>query len=272
MIKGIIYISSLLFLVASLNSYAQTNEEVYSIVDKMPILKRLKDLRDSMQVIPDTLRFNMPVEDVSNQQIAEFIQEHVIYPENFVFPTTKANIFVSFTVDTLGQVRNVQILKSPDTLINQAVIESIQKLPEFIPGELQNNKVSVRMTAKIVLLEPEIRGQAYDPDAPVFFICEQMPLFKGTSTKEGTETAIMNFVDNKLYHYNLNRPKTQKCRVFVSFVVGSDGYVHKAKILRGCTPEHDKIALEIVNSMPAFTPGKQRGKLVNVGYNLPINF
>ena len=34
----------------------------------------------------------------------------------------------------------------------------------------------------------------------------------------------------------------------------------------------DKEALRVVNSLPRFNPGMQRGKNVNVRYTIPINF
>ena len=61
-------------------------------------------------------------------------------------------------------------------------------------------------------------------------------------------------------------------RVFVSFVVDKTGKVTKVKILRGVDKYLDAEAVRVVKSMPKFKPGKQRGKAVNVQYNVPINF
>jgi protein TonB len=45
-----------------------------------------------------------------------------------------------------------------------------------------------------------------------------------------------------------------------------------AKIVRGVSPSLDKEALRVVNSMPKWNPGEQRGKAVRVSYILPIVF
>ena len=42
--------------------------------------------------------------------------------------------------------------------------------------------------------------------------------------------------------------------------------------LRGVDQYLDAEAVRVVQSMPNFKPGKQRGKSVNVQYNIPINF
>ena len=51
-----------------------------------------------------------------------------------------------------------------------------------------------------------------------------------------------------------------------------DGRISNAHVKRdiggGCGAE----ALRVVNSMPRWKPGKQRGKPVRVEYTLPINF
>jgi protein TonB len=44
------------------------------------------------------------------------------------------------------------------------------------------------------------------------------------------------------------------------------------KYVRGVDPSLDKEAVRIIQSMPAWKPGKQRGKPVKVSFQLPINF
>jgi hypothetical protein len=44
------------------------------------------------------------------------------------------------------------------------------------------------------------------------------------------------------------------------------------KIARGVDPSLDKEALRVVNQLPKWKPGKQRGKPVRVSYTVPINF
>ena len=61
-----------------------------------------------------------------------------------------------------------------------------------------------------------------------------------------------------------------KSKVFVQFIVMSNGQIINAKIIRGIGSAIDKEALRVLNSMPRWVPGKQRGKPVNVRYNLPV--
>jgi protein TonB len=61
-------------------------------------------------------------------------------------------------------------------------------------------------------------------------------------------------------------------KVYVTFVVSKDGTVADAKIARGVDPSLDTEALRVVNNLPKWKPGKQKGQAVNVSYTVPINF
>ena len=61
-------------------------------------------------------------------------------------------------------------------------------------------------------------------------------------------------------------------RVIVQFVVGKDGQISDAKVVRGVSPELDAEALRVVNTMPKWQPGMIRGHAVEMKYTIPVNF
>ncbi|MBF1577843.1 MAG: energy transducer TonB, partial [Prevotella sp.] len=61
-------------------------------------------------------------------------------------------------------------------------------------------------------------------------------------------------------------------RVIVKFVVGRDGSVSQAQIVRGVDQALDREALRVVNSMPKWSPGMNNGQPANVWFTLPITF
>ena len=58
----------------------------------------------------------------------------------------------------------------------------------------------------------------------------------------------------------------------VQFVVETDGRVSDVKVAKEVFPSLDAEAIRVVQAMPKWTPGKDKGKLVRVKYNLPITF
>ncbi|MBD2705274.1 energy transducer TonB [Spirosoma sp. BT702] len=96
---------------------------------------------------------------------------------------------------------------------------------------------------------------------------EQVPEFQGGMAELG------KFLSTNLsYPVDAQRAGVQG-RVFVSFVVCTDGTLCDYEILKGVQPDVDQEALRVVKSMNGkWKPGFQRGKAVRVKYNLPINF
>ena len=61
-------------------------------------------------------------------------------------------------------------------------------------------------------------------------------------------------------------------KVKVRFKIDRLGHISNAKVVKGLSPELDKEAIRLVNTMPSWTPAKRNGKLVSVYYTLPITF
>lgn len=61
-------------------------------------------------------------------------------------------------------------------------------------------------------------------------------------------------------------------KVFVSFIVNTDGFIQDVKVLKGVGRGLDEEAVRVVKNMPRWKPGMQRGEPVRVRFNLPIAF
>ncbi len=108
--------------------------------------------------------------------------------------------------------------------------------------------------------------QEPNPEETVFFIVEEMPEFPG-----GDDGMKQHIAMNIKYPVEAQKKGIQG-KVYVTFVVAKDGSVKDARIARGVDPHLDAEAMRVVNSLPRWTPGKQRGKAVNVSYTVPIEF
>ena len=95
----------------------------------------------------------------------------------------------------------------------------------------------------------------------------EQPEFKG-----GMQ-ALGQFLSQSLrYPPDAQRSRTQG-KVFITFVVNTDGSLSDYEVIKGVHPELDKEALRVVKAMSGrWKPGSERGQKVRVKYNLPINF
>jgi len=99
-----------------------------------------------------------------------------------------------------------------------------------------------------------------------FIIVEQMPEY------QGGQAELMKYLSSNLQYPVTAQENGIQGTVYVRFEVDKDGKVHNVKILRGISPEIDKEAIRLVMAMPAWKPGRQGGRDVNVTYTLPIRF
>jgi periplasmic protein TonB len=120
----------------------------------------------------------------------------------------------------------------------------------------------------IIDIAPVIQTQAEEEEeeAQVFFIVEDMPEFPGG------ELALRTYIANAIKYPVIAQENGIQGKVYVTFVVDRDGGISDAKIARGVDASLDKEALRVVNTLPKWKPGMQRGKPVRVSYTVPINF
>jgi periplasmic protein TonB len=103
-------------------------------------------------------------------------------------------------------------------------------------------------------------------EVQIFMVVESMPEFPGG------EPALYKFLAENIKYPQMAKESGIQGRVFVTFVVERDGKVSDVRVLRGIGGGCDEEAIRVVQNMPKWTPGKQRGKSVRVQYNLPVKF
>ena len=89
----------------------------------------------------------------------------------------------------------------------------------------------------------------------------------------GGEHGLINFINKtREYPYHAYKNRIQG-RVLCSFIVGIDGKVSNARVIRGCCDESlNREALRVINEMPKWKAGKVGGLPVAVRCVLPIAF
>ncbi|TDB63497.1 M56 family metallopeptidase [Arundinibacter roseus] len=115
---------------------------------------------------------------------------------------------------------------------------------------------SVKMTVQSV----EANGQQ------IFTVVEENPEFPG-----GID-AMFKFLGENVKYPEAAARANVSGKVFLSFVVNTNGEIGSIQVLKGIGFGADEAAIRAVQNMPRWKPGMQSGKPVNVRYNLPINF
>ena len=105
-----------------------------------------------------------------------------------------------------------------------------------------------------------------DYDQLTFNVVEKMPEF------EGGMDGMMSFLQKNIKYPAEAKEKGDEGRVIVQFVVEKDGSIVEPKVVKSVSPELDAEALRVVQMMPKWKPGQQRGKNVRVQFTLPVSF
>lgn len=126
-----------------------------------------------------------------------------------------------------------------------------------------DEETEIDVTPIIVQYEDE---KDEEEEARIFYIVEEMPEFPGG------ELALRKFIANSIKYPVIAQENGVEGKVYVSFVVGKDGFVTNARVIRSIDPSLDKEALRVVNSLPQWKPGRQQGKPVRVAFSVPISF
>jgi len=93
------------------------------------------------------------------------------------------------------------------------------------------------------------------------------PTFNGKDENEFTR-----WVAHRLVYPEIAVEKKIQGRVILSFIINSEGKVDNVKVVKSANPLLDKEAVRVVSSSPAWTPGYQDGKVVNVNFTFPVIF
>jgi len=147
------------------------------------------------------------------------------------------------------------------------VVDSIK--PEDVKQLMTADQAQTEVTNKEVVevvqqVQEEV--QQAEPEEVPFVVVEEMPMYPGGDVE------LLKFIAEHTQYPEVAKENNIQGRVIVRFCVTAKGGVSQVSILKGVDPELDKEAIRVVNTLPAFKPGKQGGKPVPVWYMVPITF
>jgi periplasmic protein TonB len=122
--------------------------------------------------------------------------------------------------------------------------------------------------AEVVEVVQEVKEEVKEAEVEEvpFVVVEEMPMFPGGDVE------LLKYIGEHTNYPEVAKENNIQGRVIVRFCVTAKGGVSQVSILKGVDPELDAEAIRVVNTLPAFKPGKQGGKPVPVWYMVPITF
>jgi len=157
----------------------------------------------------------------------------------------------------------------PPVKIESVQFTQLEAVDEPVEEPPPTQEVLTETNAGVVTQEG---AKVDEPPPPVevepqiFTIVEEMPSFPGG------EAELFKYLGKTVKYPPMAQDAGITGVVYMTFVVDENGKVKDPKVLRGIGGGCDEEAIRVVKAMPAWEPGKQRGKPVRVQDNLPIRF
>lgn len=217
-----------------------------------------------------------------NEAMKKFISENLQYPKIAQENGIQGRVITQFIVEKDGSLSDIQIVRGVDPSLDKEAVRLIGSMPAWIPGTQRGNKVRVkytlpvtfRLSGKAPTVEANKAAQEKLNDAVIeigssdgtFVVVEVQPEFPGGNV------AMMNFIAENIRYPKEAHEKGIQGRVITNFIVRKDGSIDSVQIVRGVDPLLDAEAIRVLESMPTWKPGKQRGQPISVRYTLPVIF
>ncbi|HAS19181.1 MAG TPA: energy transducer TonB [Flavobacteriaceae bacterium] len=151
------------------------------------------------------------------------------------------------------------------------IVEDEKEVEETIIESSETTKDEIIEVERV-----EIEEEVEEIDVP-FAVIEDVPVYPGCENveKDQLRTCFQDKI-NKHILKNFRYPEIAQemgiqGRVYVNFVISKEGNITNIK-MRGPDKNLEKEAHRIISLLPNITPGKQRGKPVNVPFSIPIVF
>ncbi len=214
-----------------------------------------------------------------------FMSDNIEYPIEAQKKEIQGKVIVQFFVEDDGEIFNVNVLRGIDPLLDEEAVRVVGIMPKWIPamkdGKTERCQFTLPVMFKLSSAENKTKRElktAQVASVPmkdnlkttdnekVYEIVEKMPQFPGG------QDSMFDFLLKNIKYPSEAIKQGVEGRVLVKFIVAKTGEISDVDIKRGVHPLLDAETIRVINLMPKWIPGEQRGKKVDVQFYLPIFF
>jgi TonB family protein len=197
----------------------------------------------------------------------EYVCEHVKKPEP-ITADAKGIIAITVLIDTAGNASVFKIGKKISPDVDAEFTKAVLSSPKWKPATLHGKHVQVYFTIQIGIDLNKSTGTLTTDTSigRIYNAVEINPSFPGG------EKAMAEFIDKTMRYPAMAKQNNTQGRVFIQFVVETDGSLSDLKILRDPGNGLGDETIRIFKQSPKWIPGMRKGKVVRVQFTEPVNF
>lgn len=176
-----------------------------------------------------------------------------------------------------AQIEQQELLEIPPTeqpappapkkmAVKIVTVSDLEEVEEEIDIDLDIETNESMILEEVTYNDVEVEVEEEEEVEEIFLIVEKAP------EPVGGMSAFYNYVATEINYPSQARRANIGGRVFIQFVVNTDGSLSDFKVIKGIGLGCDEEAIRVLKGAPNWTPGKQRGREVRVRMVLPIYF
>ena len=201
----------------------------------------------------------MPSFPGGQRALDAFLNKNLKYSKSAIKNKRSERVNIEFVVNTDGSLSYIGIKKSANPQLDTEAMRVVNMMPKWKPGTIQGQPVAVYYVQPIIFKgKDQYHGNAGERYANPSF--------------HGGQGHLDDFIEKNMKYPLAAKNDSIEGRVFVDFIVNTNGKISDARILTSTDTIFNEEALRIVNSMPKWDCAKRKGQPVAMRYAIPINF
>jgi TonB family protein len=237
---------NLLFVFSMLNISAQENN-----------LDKTEQDQEEYQI---TIVDKIPQFQGGSDALLKFLAS-IKYPEEARDKGIEGSVYVRFVIESSGKVTNAEVARGTNVILDNAAVEHVRNMPDWIPGEQKGKKVKVQYVVPIRFC---LSGNNKKSNS------EKHEMVQTPKFPDGDE-ALIKYLATVDYPKEAIEKKIEG-NVHVKFTIDQNGKVKNPEVVKKVNPLLDKAALEHIANMPDWIAGTRDGIAYSSSSTIEIVF
>jgi len=205
-----------------------------------------------------------------------YIEKNIKYPDGLVENINGESV-IAFSVDTGGNVVNVQLLKNLSPAVDSSIIRVFNGSPKWIPAKLHGNNIKVnigmRLMVKTDSATKTIKATEYKYPAKTIVRNENTiyTAVSGPPQFPGGIDSLHHYLNKNIVYPAEQLKKHAGGSVILTFVIEKDGVLSDVKVLQSPDEQFSEEAIRVIQPVK-YINGSQNGHPVRVAYSAEVKF
>ena len=252
-------------------------DPIFKVVEEMP---RFPGCEEENRTVKEK-------DECAKGKLLEFVYENLTYPTDARNAEIEGMCVLQFIIEKDGKISNAKIVRDIGEGCGAESLKVVNSMPTWTPGKQNGKAVRVQYTfpVKFKLESKELSAEEKNRSSKVeseevLEVVEEMPRFPGCEDSEMSlserddcaKKKMMEFIYTNIKYPTEAKHKGIEGTAVVQLIIEKDGSVSSSVIIRDPGAGIGAESKRVVDLMPKWTVGKQRGKAVRVQLVLPVKY